>query len=124
MKLHNSMDPNLLSVTGYGPGYITVGEQQLRSTFLLTPDQIHPDPGVESVLALMPGALPVLNDQAPEILLIGTGQVQRMPAPSFIADLAARRIGVEYMDTYAACRTFNILVAEQRRVAALLFIES
>ncbi len=87
------------------------------------PERIHTDPGVESVQALVPGALPMLSKQAPEILLIGTGSAQRALAPEFIAELSARRIGVECMDTPAACRTFNILVAEQRRVAALLFIE-
>jgi len=123
MKFHDSMDRNRLCVTGYGRGYITVGEQRIRSTFILTPDRIDTDPGVDSILALAPGALPILATVKPEILLIGTGRAQQMPSPAFIAHLAARRIGVEYMDTFAACRTFNILAAEQRRVAALLFIE-
>jgi len=124
VKLHNTTDPNLLYVRGYGSGYITIGEQHFHKTLLLTPERIHTDPGVESVQALVPGALPMLRKQAPEILLIGTGSAQRALAPEFIADLAVRRIGVECMDTPAACRTFNILVAEQRRVAALLFIEN
>ena len=123
MKLHSTTDPNLLSVRGYGPGYITIGEQHFHNTLLLTPERIHTDPGVASVQALVPGALSILRAQTLEILLIGTGNTLRTPAPAFIADLAIQRIGVECMDTPAACRTFNILVAEQRRVAALLFIE-
>ena len=122
MKLHDTTDPNLLSVSGYGPGYITIGEQRFHNTLLLMPERIHTDPGVATVQALIPGALSMLSAQALDILLIGTGSAPLAPAPAFIADLASRRIGVEYMDTPAACRTFNILVAERRRVAALLFI--
>jgi len=124
VKLHITTDPNLLYVSGYGSGYIAIGERHFHNTLLLTPERILTRPGVDSVQALVPGALPMLSELAAEILLIGTGSAQRAPAPDFIADLAIRRIGVEYMDTPAACRTFNILVAEQRRVAALLFIEN
>lgn len=123
MKLHNTMDPNVLSVTGYGSGYISVGDQRLHSHFLLSAEKIHLNPGVDSIEALLPGALPILQTLQPEILLIGTGSVQRTPPLDFIADLASRRIGAEFMDTHAACRTYNILVAEKRRVAALLFVE-
>ncbi len=123
MKIHDNSDPSLLCVAGYGDGYVTVGEQHIHDTFVLTPTHIHLNPGVVSVQTLIPGSLPMLADSTPEILLIGTGREQQVPPLEFIADLAMRRIGVEHMDTPAACRTFNILVLEQRRVAALLFVD-
>ena len=55
-----------------------------------------------------------------EILLLGTGPKQRFPHPRLTQALAAKRIGVEAMDLQAACRTYNILMAEERRVAAAL----
>ena len=55
-----------------------------------------------------------------EILLLGTGPKQRFPHPRLTRALAAKRIGVEAMDLQAACRTYNILMAEERRVAAAL----
>jgi uncharacterized protein len=61
-----------------------------------------------------------LLDLGADILLLGTGAKQRFPHPRLTHALAARRIGVEAMDLPAACRTFNILVAEERRVAAAL----
>ena len=61
--------------------------------------------------------------QRPEIVLIGTGTRQRFPERSILTALLTRRIGVEVMDTAAACRTFNILVAEDRRVVAALFLK-
>ena len=56
----------------------------------------------------------------PEILLLGTGAKQRFPHPRLTQALARKRIGVEVMDLQAACRTYNILMAEERRVAAAL----
>ncbi len=123
MKLHSTIDPSILFVSGYGCGYIKVGEQVLNDTFVLTPSEIHADLGIDSIQALNTQALNVLATISPEILLIGTGELQQAPPISFIAELSAQRIGVEYMATPAACRTFNILAAEQRRVAALLFMD-
>ena len=60
--------------------------------------------------------------QDPEIVLLGTGPRQIFPAASFRAQFLSVGIGVEVMDTGAACRTFNVLVAEQRRVVALLMV--
>jgi len=61
-----------------------------------------------------------LKDLGAEIVLLGTGARQRFPHPRLTAALARERIGVEVMDLQAACRTYNILVAEERKVAAAL----
>jgi uncharacterized protein len=58
----------------------------------------------------------------PEVVLIGTGQRQVFPAPAFGAQFLRAGIGFEVMDTGAACRTFNVLVSEQRLVVALLIV--
>jgi uncharacterized protein len=58
----------------------------------------------------------------PELVLLGTGARQIFPAPSFGAQFLRAGIGFEVMDTSAACRTFNVLVGEQRRVAAMLLV--
>ena len=63
-----------------------------------------------------------LLDYEPEIVLLGTGDVQRFPHPRLLAPLGEAHVGIEAMDTSAACRTFNILVAEGRRVAAALTV--
>ena len=60
----------------------------------------------------------------PELLLLGTGERQRFPAPGLLRPLIEARIGFEVMDLPAACRTFNILMAEGRLVAAALLIEA
>ena len=58
------------------------------------------------------------------ILLLGTGLRQRFPAPALLRPLIERRIGVEVMDSFAACRTYNILMAEGREVAAAIIVEA
>lgn len=58
----------------------------------------------------------------PEIVLFGSGATLRFPSPALLRELIARRIGVESMDTAAACRTYNVLVAERRRVVAALLM--
>jgi len=105
LKLHSDTDSGLLRVSNYGQGFIKVSEQRLHNTFLLTPENIHQNPGIVSICELKPGSLPVLAEENIEILLLGTGRVQQIPPLAFIADLSSRRIGLEYMDTHAACRT-------------------
>ncbi|MCX7123256.1 MAG: MTH938/NDUFAF3 family protein [Gammaproteobacteria bacterium] len=58
----------------------------------------------------------------PEVILLGTGEIQIFPAPSLLASLYPARIGIEMMTTDAACRTFNILISEGRNVLAALFV--
>ena len=72
---------------------------------------------------LAPEHFAELAEQAPEIVILGTGARQQFPAPALLRPLLERGIGVEVMDTGAACRTYNIVVAEGRQViAALLMI--
>ena len=66
--------------------------------------------------------VPVLELQ-PEVLLIGSGPRQKFPDRGTLAALYESRIGFEIMDTGAACRTYNVLVAEGRSVAAALIVE-
>jgi uncharacterized protein len=65
-----------------------------------------------------------LRELRSEVVLLGTGTRQRFPSPRLTRALMDARIGLEVMDTHAACRTYNILVGEGRRVAAALFVEA
>lgn len=64
----------------------------------------------------------LLLEKPPEVLLLGTGTAQRMPSPALFAALAARGIGLEAMDSRAACRTYNLLLSEYRNVAAAILL--
>ena len=119
MKLHASAPSALNTFTAYGEGYVMVNSQRHESNLIVLPDQLLPwsAAGFE---ALEEADFQIFHELNLEILLLGTGPKQRFPHPRLTRALAARRIGVEAMDLQAACRTYNILMAEERRVAAAL----
>lgn len=111
-------------VRRYGPGEIHVNETPYRTSLLLAPDRILADWPPERFEDLLPDHFAPVIAMAPEVVLLGTGARLRFPAGACLAPFADAQIGVEVMDTGAACRTYNILVGEGRRVvAALLMIE-
>ena len=119
MKLHVSGPGSRNAITGYGEGYVLVNGQRHESSLIVTPDQVVPW-DVSEFTKITAGDFEKLKSLSPEILLLGTGPKQRFPHPRLTAPLAEAGIGVEVMDLKAACRTFNILVAEERKVAAAL----
>lgn len=108
--------------TGYGPGYVEINKERHEANLIVFPDRI--------VTGWAPGGFDgiaredfrSLLEWQPEIVLLGTGGSIRFPHPHLSADLTAARIGVEVMDVQAACRTFNVLAAEGRHVAAALIL--
>jgi len=105
--------------SGYGEGYVKVRDARIDTSTIVTPDRIQPwsAAGFDD---LSEADFEVFSGMDLEILLIGTGAKQRFPHPKLTRALTERRIGIEAMDVQAACRTYNILVAEGRRVAAAL----
>jgi len=119
VKLHASGPSALNTFTAYGEGYVMVNSQRFEENLIVLPEKILPWE-VAGFAALKESDFEVFFDMKLEILLLGTGPKQRFPHPRLGQELAARRIGIEAMDLQAACRTYNILMAEERRVAAAL----
>ncbi len=122
MKLHLSQTTGTNTFTAYGAGYVSINGQRFERSLIVLPDHILTDWAPESFEALAPGHLDTLVDIAPEVVLLGTGARLRFPRPEITRALVEARIGLEVMDAQAACRTFNILVAEGRKVAAALLL--
>ena len=122
MKLHASLPGGVNAITGYGEGYVMVNGERRDSSVVVLPDRIEPW-AVQSFDQLSTEDFAFLRDLKAEIVLLGTGARQRFPHPRYTAELARAGIGLEVMDVQAACRTYNILVAEQRKVAVALLIE-
>lgn len=108
--------------TGYGAGYVVVNQTRYEHSLIVLPDRIIEDWEVRTFEQLASEHFEFLLPLQPEIVLLGTGATLRFPSPSLTKALIASKIGVEVMDTNAACRTYNILTAEGRRVAAVLLI--
>jgi uncharacterized protein len=109
-------------IRGYAAGELRIEDAVYRGAVIVSASTILSEPDIRDLnelLALQPPRILALD---PEIILLGTGQRQIFPAASFGAQFLRVGIGFEVMDTGAACRTFNVLVGEQRRVVALLLI--
>jgi len=122
MKFH-LQTPTTNVVTGMGRGWVRVGQTEYRGNLVLLPDAVIEGFAPNGFAALTDADFASLLEHSPEMVLLGTGERQQFPHPRLLQSLTAARIGVEVMDTRAACRTFNILVAEDRRVAAALIVE-
>jgi uncharacterized protein len=122
VKLQASRPSGVNTITGYGEGYVMVNGARRASSLVVLADRIEEWP-VERFDALTAEDFRFLRELEVDIVLLGTGPRQRFPHPRLTAALAQAGIGLEVMDVHAACRTYNILVAEERKVAAALLFE-
>jgi uncharacterized protein len=121
MKLHLAPDDGLQLFTGYGAGYVSVNRVRYEKCVLVSPQAVTgwTVAGFETLTAADFG---FIADLAPEIVLFGTGTAQRFPRPELARALAATGAGLEIMDSKAACRTYNVLATEGRRVVAAILL--
>ncbi|WP_224813959.1 Mth938-like domain-containing protein [Hasllibacter sp. MH4015] len=105
-------------VDGYGPGFFRVGGEVLKGSVLLLPSGPGLWQGYEDAAPILAAAAEI------DVLLVGTGKEIAHPPRAFRGALDAAGIGMEVMASPAACRTYNVLLAEGRRVgAAMLVVE-
>lgn len=121
MKLHLSRADGRNRFSSYGPGFVVVNAARHERSLIVLPDRIveWEPAGIEDLTGPVFAKLAELPI---EILILGTGPRIEFPHPSRTQPIAQARIGLEVMDTYAACRTYNILLAEDRRVGAALLL--
>ena len=107
-------------ITAYGPGFVTVEETALTGTVLLGQGPCATDFDERRPGDLTAATMERIRARGPDVVLLGTGARHVFPPPGLLAPLMRAGIGVEVMSTSAACRTWNILSAEGRKVVALL----
>jgi uncharacterized protein len=122
MKLHVSAPSGVQLVTAYGDDYVVVNGVRHADSIIVLPSRVLAWGG-HAFASLTEADFGFLASLEAEIVLLGTGSRQRFPHPRLTAALPRARIGLEVMDVQAACRTYNILVAEERKVAAALLFE-
>ncbi|HZD20389.1 MAG TPA: Mth938-like domain-containing protein [Burkholderiales bacterium] len=122
MKLHATSASGANTITAYGDDYVAVNGARRDRNVIVTAGEVR-DWNAADFEHLSAEDFAELARLGVEIVLLGTGKRQRFPHPRLTAALGAARVGLEVMDSKAACRTYNILVAEERRVALALLFE-
>jgi uncharacterized protein len=121
LKLHLNSPDGRYQFTGYGDDHVLVNGQRLDFGLVLGPSLLDQEMFRGLVFeALVVAHFEWLRSQQAEIVLLGTGPRLRFPHPSLTRPLIEAGIGLEVMDTGAACRTYNLLASEGRKVLALI----
>ena len=105
----------------YGADFIQVGEQELRASCLVSATSVTPW-SPRTVEELTPESFAPIFELKPEVVVLATGATQKFPRAALRAEFATRRIGLEVMEIGAACRTYNVLVSEERRAVAAVLL--
>ena len=122
MKLHLTQSAGNQLITGYGDGWVEVNETRYERSLIVLPGLLVTDWTVANFDALAEAHFERLAALTPEVVLLGTGTLHRFIHPRLSRALTMANVGLECMTTAAACRTYNILMAEGRHVAAALLI--
>jgi len=117
---HSQDGANL--IRRYGADYIVIGEQEIRSSCLVSAATLTFDWPPRSISELASQHLSPLFALEPEVVVLATGPRQTFPRAALRAEFAARKIGLEVMEIGAACRTYNVLLSEERRVLAAILL--
>ena len=116
-------DPNSdNTITSYGPGWIKIAQRKINNPCVVTRTTLTTDSLPSSIMNLGMQNIEPIVSMSPEVVIIGTGKKQLFLDQKISSILTNQRIGVEYMDTAAACRSFNILLAEERSVVGIFYM--
>lgn len=111
-------------IRAYDAGMVVVNQTDFHQSLVVMPDHLEPDWQPKDIEELTVEHLEPIVALRPELVILGTGATLRFPAPHVRGYFLQHGIGIEFMDTPAACRTYNILMSEGRSVACALIIES
>jgi len=123
MRLNQDSNETRFTIREHGDGYVIINEERLTQSLVLTPTTRHTQWPVHAIEDLDEQTLSWLIEDDPEVVLIGTGRQQAFPSGPVMGFFARRGLGVEFMDSAAACRTYAILASEGRRVALGLILQ-
>ena len=123
LKLHLTGSGVQNLFTAYGDDYVAVNGRRHQSSLIVLPERLVEDWGAGTFDQLTAAQMAALAGFDRDVVLLGTGNRLRFPRPELMRPLAEAGVGVEVMDLKAACRTYNILAAEGRRVAAALLFD-
>ena len=122
MKIHLESGLGQNFIRAYAAGQVTINQEVYTRSVVVTAQQIIADWPPANPADLLAAHFEAVVSLRPEVVILGTGARLQFPAPSIIRPLVEAGIGIEVMDTGAACRTYNILMSDGRSVAAALMM--
>ena len=122
MKLHLDKEDDILLIRGYRTDQITIGDHTFDRSLILSPTRLIDNWQARNLNDLSEQDFERMLELEPEVVLLGTGETLTFPQQSVTRPLIERGVGLEVMNTPAACRTYNILASEGRQVVASLLI--
>lgn len=123
MQLHSSSTEKYQTVTGYDQTGVEINAQRFDYSVLVMPEVPPRAWNITRFEDLSAAHFEQIAADKPDVVILGTGERQRFVHPRLVASLSSLRVGVESMDSHAACRTYNILMGEGRKVVLALIIE-
>ena len=123
MQLSQDLEQGGYTIDAHESGVVQVNGERLAASCVVAPDRLIRDWAPASLDELAAEHLAELASMEPELVLLGVGERLRFPERALLQPLEQRGIGVEVMDTAAACRTYNLLKGDGRRVVAALLID-
>jgi uncharacterized protein len=109
-------------ITAYEDDSVTVSGKQFEQSIIVSTDKLTENWGIDSIDSLKQDHIEIILELEPELIVIGTGNRLIFPAVEAYSTIIQRGIGIDFMDTGAACRTYNILMSEGRGVVAGLIL--
>jgi len=122
MQITLESDERRNLIQRYDAASVQINEVVYTTSLLVTPDDLQSDWSVTSIDDLAESHVDAIASLAPDLVIVGTGTTLRFPRPLIHAGFAGRGIGVEFMDNAAACRTYNVVATERRRVVCALIM--
>ncbi|MES2142660.1 MAG: Mth938-like domain-containing protein [Pseudomonadota bacterium] len=122
MELNLDTGEGQYHIRAYDVGFIQVNDEKIDHSLIVTPNKLINPWAPQSLAELDAAHFLPLFDLEPTIVLLGTGPHFSFPIPALLTDFYTKKIGIEVMTTAAACRTYMVLMAEGRKVAAALLM--
>jgi uncharacterized protein len=124
MKLHSDDTQQYQTVTGYDADGVEINAQRFNFSLIVMPEVPPRAWPVTRFEDLAAEHFEQIGQDVPDVVVLGTGSRQRFVHPRLVTSLSSKHIGVECMDSQAACRTYNILMGEGRKVTLALIIDA
>ena len=122
MKFHLIQSDNKNLITGYDLNWVEVNQERHHSSLIVTPNQLLLEWPVKSIKDIKENSFEAIESLNVEIILLGTGNIQEHLEPKMLEFFSKKNMAVECMNNQSACRTYNILANEERKVLLALML--